>query len=108
MSLVESIGNFHADFQSLAERQRAAGKTRGERLTLEILHDEIFGAVLVSDVVKSADVGMVERRNGAGFTLEALSQFGVFGEMVGQDFDGDGAVEAGVASAVDLTHAASA
>jgi hypothetical protein len=37
---------------------------------------------------------MIERRDGAGLALEAVAEF------FGGDFDGDGAVEPGVAGAV--------
>ena len=38
--------------------------------------------------------------------LEPLLQIRVCGDMLREDLDGDGAVQAGVASFVDLTHAA--
>ncbi len=37
-----------------------------------------------------------------------LLQRGIAGDVLGQDFDGDRAVEAGIAGFVDLAHAASA
>ena len=37
--------------------------------------------------------------------LEPLLQIGISGDMLGQDLDGDGAVEAGVGGFVDLAHA---
>ena len=43
-----------------------------------------------------------------GLALEPLLQIGVGGDVFGQDFDGDGAVQAGVASLVDLALAARA
>jgi hypothetical protein len=51
---------------------------------------------------------MIQRRDGAGFAFETEVGFGFFGEMLGEDFDGDGAVEASVARGVDFTHAACA
>ena len=61
MSLVESVGDFDPDFKGLAKRQGAATQSRGESLALEVFHHQVFGAVLMSDVVESADVRMVER-----------------------------------------------
>ncbi len=62
------------------------------------LHDEIIGP----DVVELADIRVVEGGNGASFAFEA------FGESFGHDFDGDGAIETGVAGFVHLAHAAGA
>ena len=43
---------------------------------------------------------MIQGRDGAGFALEA------FGELLGGNFDGDVAVQAGIARAVDFAHPA--
>ena len=58
-------------------------------------------------IVEMADVGMIQRGDGAGFALEALLEFRIKGKMSGENLDGDDAVEAGVGGTIDLTHAAS-
>ena len=55
-----------------------------------------------------ADVGMVQRRNGARLALHALLQFRRRRKMGSQNFHGDGAIEARIARAIDLAHAARA
>jgi len=45
-------------------------------------------------------------RNGLGLTLESGLALGALGEMLGEDFDGDDAIQAGVVGFVDLAHAA--
>ena len=67
-------------------------------MAVDELHDDVVGA----DVEDLADVGVVERRDGAGFAAETLAE-----DLAG-GFDGDDAVEAGVAGLPDLTHAAGA
>ena len=52
--------------------------------------------------------GMVQAGDGAGFALEALAEIWAVGEMRREDFDGDDSVEARVARAIDLSHAAGA
>ena len=47
-------------------------------------------------------------RHGAGLALEPLLQIGIGGDVLGEDFDGDGAVQAHVAGLIDLPHAARA
>jgi len=71
-----------------------------------VLHHEEVDAVLVTHVVEGADVRVVQARHRAGFLLEALAELGVLGKMLGEDFDGHGAIEAGVVRSIDLTHAA--
>jgi len=49
---------------------------------------------------------MVERRSRLRFLLEAFQVAGIGREMGGKKLDGDGATQAGIASAVDDAHAA--
>ncbi len=49
---------------------------------------------------------MIQRRQGFGFALEASESIGVLGKPLGQDFDGDIAIELGVAGAIHLAHSA--
>ncbi len=88
------------------ERERALLEPLGERLAIEVLHDQICRAVLFADVVQRADVRVVELGNRARFTIEALAETRVGGERVRQDLDRDGAVETGIAGLVDLAHTA--
>ncbi len=63
---VEGIADLRGVFQRLVERQRAF-----ERRPVDKLHHQIVG----SDVVQVADVGMIERGDGAGLALETLVEF---------------------------------
>ena len=74
------------------------GQRSFEGDALDVLHDEVIGA----DVVELADVGVIEGGDGAGFAIEA------FGELVFGDFEGDDAVEAGIAGFPDFSHASGA
>ena len=76
--------------------------------TVEVLHDDVGAAFLIADVVDGADVGMVESGGGAGFALEAAQSLRVAGDLVGEKFEGDEAVEASVFGFVDHAHAATA
>ena len=97
------------DRQRLGERQRTGAREAiGERLAFEILEDEELVVAVAADVEERADVRMLQRRDGARFALEALAQLRVGGERVGQDLDGDGAIEPRVTRAVDLAHPARA
>jgi len=49
---------------------------------------------------------VVQAGDGLRLALEPLLEIAIAGDMLWQDLDGDGAVKAGVAGLVDLTHAA--
>ena len=79
---------------------------RGQRLALHALHHEVVDAILTANVVQRADVHLIQRRNRAGFALETLPRVGRVGEMLRQNFDRDGAIQASVARPIDLAHPA--
>ena len=58
--------------------------------------------------VNGGNVGVIERRDNAGFLLESGQPVGVPRDVRGQHLDGDGRGPACVARAVDLTHSTGA
>ena len=102
MGALERFGDLRAEAQDVVNRQGAAQKAIGERLTFEQLHHQ----VPVADVIKRADVGMIQLRNRLRFALKSSDQLRVRGELRRQHFDRHAAIEARVASAPDLPHAA--
>jgi hypothetical protein len=101
---LQRLGDLRAIADDRGQRQRPATEQVTEGLTLDELHDQKVGTLMVSDVEERADVGMVELRDGLGLTLEARLQAGVLRELGRQDLDGHAAVEAGVVGAPDLPH----
>jgi hypothetical protein len=85
--LVERIRDFGRDLHGLIERKWALFKAHGERLAVEMGHDQVVSAVDRADIVDAADVGMVECGNGARFTLEASPRVAVARELGRKDFD---------------------
>jgi hypothetical protein len=61
---------------------------------------------VLADVEQRADVGMRQFGDRARLVLETSAQPGVAGRRPVQHFQGDDAVEADVAGAIDLAHAA--
>jgi hypothetical protein len=106
--LVERIRDRHGVAQRFVDRHRAARDPLRQVLAVEELHDEELAPFVVADVVERADVGMLERGDRARLAVEALAELRVGGKGRRQDLDGDGAIEPGVARAVDLPHAAGA
>ena len=96
---------------SLANWKRLALERRAEGLAFEEFADDVLLAALDAEVVDGDDVGVVEGSDGAGFALEAGAEIGggsgrTRRRGLAENFDRDVAIEAGVAGAVDLAHAA--
>ena len=108
MSFVQGVGYLHRVAQHLISSERTFNQPIGERFAFDELHYQIIEPVLMPNVVKRADVRMIETRHCSGFTFESLPQFRVCGHMIGQDFDGDDSIQTSVASAIDLSHSARA
>ena len=69
-----------------------------------MLHDQEHRARVFAHVVERADVGMRQAGDSFGLTLEAALAIRISGGLGGEDFDRDGAIEAGVQGLVDFTH----
>ena len=71
---------------------------------LEVLEHQEIEASFVTDVVQRANVRMVERRDRARLAIEPIAQLRIGGELRGQHFDRDGAIEPRIARAIHLAH----
>src|SRR3954454_4452085 len=79
-------------------------QARGERFSLEILHDEELNAVLLADVAKGTDVRMVEARERFGLLCESLLR--ARSTIAGAEhLDRDESAHACIARSIDLAHA---
>ena len=72
VSFLQALADLDPILQHLFWRQRSLCEAVGQGLAFEVLHDQEIGPVLVADVMQGADVGVIQRRNGAGFALESL------------------------------------
>ena len=77
-------------------------------MALDVLHDEVIDAVLAPRVVKGADVRMIQLRDDPGFALQARTPALIACERLGQNLDGDDALEARVARFEHFAHPAGA
>jgi len=59
-----------------------------------------------ANVVKTADVRMIQRGDGACFTLESLSPSRIARKFLRKNLDGDNPIEACIPRLVHLAHAA--
>ncbi len=79
----------------------------GQRLAVQVFHDNEINSVLVTDVVKRADVRMIQAGNNLGLALEALAAYRVVSKMRRKNLDSDGAVQARVSRPIHFPHSAS-
>ena len=113
---VEGVGDLDAEIDLLVHRKRFALDAIFQSAAFEVLHHDVvtglrFSAVfdlVFADVVDGADVGMIEGGGGAGLAAETLEGLGIAGDFIGQEFEGDEALQAGVFRFVDDAHAATA
>jgi len=100
----QSVGDLNPIFQSLIERERSFLQPLRERVSLDVLHDEVIDAVLLADVIKGADVRMIQLRDRFGLTLEARLALGAICEVLEKNFDRHRPVEPSVLGFENLAH----
>ena len=60
MGVVQRLRDLRSIAEDLAQGEWSARNPIGQRLTLDVLHDQVLRAVLIADVVQRADVRMRE------------------------------------------------
>ena len=100
------VGNLLGDGQRLVERNRASRNALRQILAVDELHDEGVDVTRVFEAMNDRDVGMVQRGQDLGLTLEASEAIDIVREGRGQDLDRDVAVQFRVARAKYLPHPA--
>ena len=103
---VERVGNLNRQSEQNLRLHGSPGDAMLQRQAVQKLHDDERMAVLLPDLVDRADIGMVQRRGRLRLPLEAGQGLGVFGDVIGQELQGDKAVEGYVLGLVDHTHPA--
>ena len=79
-----------------------------QSLAIQELHGDERLTILLADVVNRADIGVIESRCSLRLTLKTGESLGVFGYLVGQEFERDKAMEPGVLGFVHHPHATTA
>ena len=105
MGGLECLRDLAGEPESFAERNRASGDAVLERLARDELQGEEVRALDLFEAVDRRDARMIERREDVGLAREPRQAFGVAREGLGEDLEGDLALEARVACAPDFAHA---
>ncbi len=108
MGGVQRIGHLHSETQHGVSSDWATSNTILQRLAFEVLHGDERSAVLLADIVDRADMWMVQRRCGLGFTLEATERIGIGGEVLRNELERNGTMQPRIFGFVDDAHAAAA
>ncbi len=105
---VEGVGDLDGELQQDVGFERTAVDAVLQGDAFEVLHDDegLSGGFI--DFVDGADVGMIQRRGGAGFALEALERLRVGGDFGRKEFESDEASQLDVFGLVDDAHATAA
>jgi len=108
MSSIERVGNLDCQTKQNIGFDRPARDAMLERDAIEKLHDQEGMPILLSDLMNSADIRMIERRSGLRLALKTRQSLRVFDNVVGQKFQGDETMKGNVLSLVNHAHAAAA
>jgi len=100
--VLQRIDNLVENRQDLLNRHDPVRHAFSERRTFHQLHHQ--GALF--HAVDRGDIRMVQRRQHLRLAREARHAVGILGEHIGQNLDGDVAIEFRVSGAPDLAHAA--
>jgi len=108
MRRIQSVGDLDREIKRGSQLKRASTDAVFQRHPFQILHGDIGFAIVLADFVRSADVGMIERRCHPRFTLKALQGLGIFGEFFRKELESYEATQFQVFRFVDDAHPAAA
>jgi hypothetical protein len=103
---LQSIGNLQSPIEKRPQRNGTLTDALLQRVAFEQLHRNEGPALIFINLINGADVGMVERRGGAGFALETLEGARITDCTVGKEFQSDLTAETNVLRFVNHAHSA--
>src|SRR6266404_1785005 len=71
-ALSSASANLHSVLENLLQWQRSFLQSLRQRFPFDALHDQVADAVLATNIVKHADVRMIQAGDSLRFPLEAL------------------------------------
>jgi len=103
---LDGFGNLARNHENLVDWKLSSSYAVCQTLAVCKLHHQEAHVVDMVHRVHGGDVGVIERREYFGFAVEARRTVGIIDENVGENLDGNLAVERGVDGAPHHTHAA--
>src|SRR5215831_9865647 len=106
MSVGEAFTDLHHQSQLALEGQISApANDLTQLLSFQVLHDNEQTPGVLTEIVDRDDVGVVQLRAGLRLTEEARSQLVALAHSLGNDLEGDHAIQQGVVRFVHNAHA---
>src|SRR5208283_283325 len=105
---IEGVGDFGGEGEDYLGIHGAAADAVLEGGAFQKFHGDVGLLAALADVVDGADVGVIQRRSGAGLAAKAFESLGIAGDGVGQEFERDKTAEFAVLGLVNDAHATAA
>ena len=105
---IQGIGNLDADRKQRIQLHRTVADEMFQRGAVQVFHDDERFAVLLADVINSADIRMAECRCGSRLAAKSLQRLAILRHIFRQKLECDEAAEARVFRLVNDSHAAAA
>ncbi len=93
MSGVERVDDFNRQIEQNGALDGLSGDTMLKRQPVQKFHGDKAFAVVLTDFINGADVGMVEGRRRPGLAAETFQSLRVLCHFVGKEFECDKATE---------------
>src|SRR5450432_3869915 len=107
MSDFEPFANLNSILEHLIGCKGPLVQSAGKSLSFQVFHHQIVDSIVVTHIVESTDVRMIQGRDRACFAVESLLGLRVFRKMRRKNLDGDDALEPCIQRTINLAHAAS-
>jgi hypothetical protein len=104
MGPFEALSNLAADIARLFEREGTFGYPFGQRLAFDKLQDKKALPVSLFNSIDGGNIWVIERGEDFGFTLKPGQPLAVYGEDIGQHFDGHLSAEADILGPINFAH----
>ena len=105
---VQSVGNLDGQAEQNFRLDGLSGDAMLQSHTVQELHNEERMAVMLPDLMNRADIGMIESRGRLRLPLETSQCWGISGDLVRQELQGNKAMQGDVLRLVHHAHAATA
>src|SRR5215813_4106343 len=103
---VKCAGNLNRRLDRFHQADPAAGKPSAQRQAIDKLSGDVRSRPILFDFENRQDVGMIEGGRGPRLLNKATHASGISGEVLGENFQSNGAFQFDIRSLINLAHAA--
>jgi hypothetical protein len=106
MSGVQRISDLYAEVHDLVDLEGPGEQAIVQRLSLQPLHHDEWLAIVFTDVVDGADVGVIQGRCRARFDAKALDRLSIACQLFRDELESYSSAEALIVGAIHHAHSA--